>query len=80
MADRVVRRMHSGEPRPMAAPSVQAKCDDCLEEEKLQRQAEDADAPDELLQARADGVDGRAGIGPADAGRRDGRRPDRDLC
>jgi hypothetical protein len=53
-ADRVVQRMHVGAMRPMAAPSVQAKCADCLEEERLQRQAED-DAPDELLQAKADG-------------------------
>jgi hypothetical protein len=53
MADRVVQRMHVGAMRPMAAPSVQAKCADCLEEERLQRQAED-DAPDELLQAKAD--------------------------
>ena len=55
MADRVVQRMHVGAMRPRASPSIQAKCADCLEEERLQRQAEDADAPDELLQAKADG-------------------------
>jgi hypothetical protein len=52
MADRVVQRMHAG----AAAPSVQAKCADCLEEERLQRQAEDDEAPDELVQAKAEGA------------------------
>jgi Domain of unknown function (DUF4157) len=54
MADRVVQRMPVGAMRPLATPSVQTKCADCLEEERLQRQA-DGDAPDEFLQAKADG-------------------------
>ncbi len=54
MAERVVQRTHAGAIRAMAAPSVQAKCADCLEEERLQRQAED-DAPDEFVRAKAEG-------------------------
>src|SRR4051812_1397478 len=41
MADRVVQRMAVGAMRPGAAPLVQTKCAGCLEEEKLQREAED---------------------------------------
>lgn len=55
MADRVVQRMHVGAMRPTAAPSVQAKCTECREEEKLQRQADGASAPEERLQAKGDG-------------------------
>jgi hypothetical protein len=55
MADRVVRRMPAGAMRPNAAPSIQAKCAEYLEEAKLQRQAEDDQGPDQFLQAKADG-------------------------
>jgi Domain of unknown function (DUF4157) len=53
--DRVVPRMHAGAMRTMAAPSAQAKRADCLGEERLQRQVEDDEAPDELVQAKAKG-------------------------
>ena len=68
MADRVIQRMHVGATGRAAMPSVQMKCAECLEEERLQRQAEDDDAdedvevavdseaPDELVQAKADGA------------------------
>jgi hypothetical protein len=38
MADRVVQRMHAGPPRTDRTPAVQAKCKECLEEEKVQPQ------------------------------------------
>lgn len=69
MADRVVQRTHAGAVRRDAAPSVQAKCTECREEEKLQRQADGAvdddaevaenaegnEAPGLLVQAKGDG-------------------------
>ena len=54
MADHVAQRMHADAMRPTAAPSVQATRADRLEEERLQRQAEDDDTPGEWLQAKAD--------------------------
>lgn len=68
MADRVVQRMHVGATRRTAAPAVQTKCAECLEEERLQRRAADdqvaedvevavgGEAPDDLVQAKADGA------------------------
>lgn len=55
MADRVVQRTYAGAASRDAAPSVQAECAECLEEEKLQRQAHNDETPDEL-QAKADGT------------------------
>ena len=58
MADRVVQRMPAGALRQTAAPSVQAKCAHCREEERLQRKA-DEHAPGERAGSVPDAVQRR---------------------
>jgi len=56
MADGVVQRMQAGEARGRGAPSLQAKCSACQEEdEKLQREPQACESCGEPLQAKSEG-------------------------